>query len=117
MGRHFLTTRQAKDLDEVVRWYKRLGCKLRLWTRQPNAGNHGGHAIYQGKLDSALASTSTSGVTFSIWDGNPPADTGKNIPNVLPPIVMTSGTLGTSSPVVVQRIGRYHRVTHAECDT
>ncbi len=71
--------------------------------------------IHEGKLDANLDYDDTTGVTVSIWKGNPQEDTGDNIDNVLPLMVMTSGTLDSGSPVVIQRIDGYWRVTHAEC--
>jgi len=71
---------------------------------------------HEGKLDANLAHDDTTGVTVSIWTGNPQTDSGRDIKNVLPPIVMSSGTLIAGAVVVIQRIDGYWRVTHAECD-
>ena len=71
--------------------------------------------IYEGKLDADLAYNDTTGVTVSIWSGNPQVDTGDNVDNVLPLMVMTSGTLSEGDPVVIQKISGRWRVTHAEC--
>ena len=71
--------------------------------------------IHEGKLDANLDYDDTTGVTVSVWKGSPQADTGDNIENVLPLMVMTSGTLDSGSPVVIQRIDGEWRVTHAEC--
>ena len=70
--------------------------------------------IHEGKLDADLAYNDTTGVTVTIWKGNPQVAMQDKI-IALPPIVMTSGTLTSGDPVIIQLIDGHWRVTHAEC--
>jgi len=75
----------------------------------------GGGRTHWGKLDTDLLYNDTTGVTVSIWTGNPLADSTRNIDNVLPPPVLTSGQLDSGDYVKIERIdGRWY-VTGAPC--
>lgn len=71
-------------------------------------------ALHWAKLDAALDYDDTTGVTASVWKGNPLADTGDDIKNVLPPATMTEGTIpgdaGGDCPFVLigQIDGQWH---------
>ena len=115
---HFLTTRQANALNECLDWYHRIGRRLRLRTPQPTRRPSGGHGVYWGKLDSALTSTCSTGVTVSVWTGNPLSDTTRNITGVLPPPVLASGDqLDSGEWVKIERIAGRWYPTNAACES
>jgi len=70
---------------------------------------------YFGKLDADLEYDDTTGVSVSIWQGVPIADTGMNIPGVLPPPMLTSGQLDEDGWVKIEWITGHWYVTGAEC--
>ena len=71
--------------------------------------------VHWGKLDANLLYDDTTGVTVTIWSGNPLADSGRDIENVLPPPVLASGQLDSGDWVKIERIdGRWY-VTAAPC--
>ena len=72
--------------------------------------------VHQGKLDAALVYSNTTCVTVTIRKGNPLADSGDDIENVLPPIVMTSGTIASGTGVIITLIDGKWYVTGVDCD-
>ena len=69
-----------------------------------------------GKLDADLLYNNTTGVTVSIWSGNPLVDTGRDIENVLPPPVMTTGQFDTGDYVGITYRDGHWRVTEGPCE-
>lgn len=61
-------------------------------------------------MDDDLDYDDTDGVSVTLWRGNPPAATSETIPGVLPPFMMTSGTMDAGTPVVIQWIDGRWRV-------
>ena len=77
--------------------------------RSPGVGAPTRRHIHWGKLDAALTYGDTTGVVVSIWRGNPLADSGEDIPGVLPPAWLTEGQFDSGDWVVIQRIdGRWY---------
>ncbi len=64
----------------------------------------GGGGIHWGKLDANLEYDDTTGVTVSIWEDTPLADSTRNIDNVLPPPWLTEGQFDSGAWVVITRI-------------
>lgn len=69
-----------------------------------------GPRVHLGKLNANLLySDTTTGVTVSIWRGTPLADSGEDIPGVLPPPYMTSGQLDLGDWIKIEFInGRWY---------
>ena len=116
-GRHYLTTDQAKQLDELLRWFDRIGRKLRLFLPSADRRPQVAHGIHQGKLTANLLYDDTTGVTVNIWTGPPWAITSplRTIENVLPPLVLSSGQLDSGDAVTITRINGKWYATNAPC--
>ena len=69
-----------------------------------------------GKLDAALTYNDTTGVSVSVWSGNPLADSTRNITGVLPPPFLTSGQLDSGDWVKIEWIGGHWYVTGTACE-
>ena len=70
-----------------------------------------------GKLDANLLYSDTTGVTVSIWSGNPLVDTGRDIEEVLPPPWLTSGQFDSGDWVIVRRVDGLWYANAGEVET
>jgi len=119
MADHTISTEQARRIDTVLRWWDRLGRHLRLTT--PRTGRRseggGGGMSHIGKLNSALSSTDTVGVTFTVWTTDRPAvATTETIDNVTASELLTpTGTFASSSAVRIKFEDGNWKVVGAPC--
>ena len=106
-----LTLGHSTKLGEIFDWYDRIGRRLRLTVPKPDRPQSGGGSLsHWGKLDAELSSTASStGVTLSVWKGEPLSDSGQDILNVLPPPTLNTGAFESGSWALATRIdGRWY---------
>lgn len=117
MGEHFVTTDQARRIDTMLRWFDRIGKRLRLTLPKAEGPSFGGGSVvHLGKLDSALSTTNSTGVRVTIWTTEvPPSATGEKLSSVTSSTLLTSGTFASGASVKVELIDGNLKVTGARC--